>query len=130
MEETFTPGDAPDREELPAEAWEAAEGNGLQEERRRRLQEYHAQTLANPEPLTAVLGSINAGLMRVAFDFDQALQENLAGEPPTIAQIMEHAEALELQLKITRQIDRLAQLELHTAHKARAASEKLPSAPR
>ena len=106
------------------------EDGDVQSGRRRRVQEYHAHVLAKEDPLQAVLGSLNAGLMEIGMTLDQAINENLTAGPVTIGQIMQYAAAVELQLKLARQIDRFAQLEIRSATKSTEGREDHPNIPR
>jgi hypothetical protein len=110
-------GESPEQE-LPQQSQPSSpedESDEFQVERRRRVQQYHSQVLAHADPLKATLGSINAGLMRESIELDWAISVYLAAGPLTLERVMQHASAIELQLKLTRQVDRLAQLELRPA---------------
>ena len=110
---------------------DSADGvRSFQEERQRRVEEYHAGVLAKSDPLQAVLGSINAGLMQIGIQLDQQIRENLIAGPATLERIMRHAAAIELHLKLARQIDRFAQLEIRPRSKVEAGEESPPKRPR
>ena len=79
--------------------------------------------------MKAVLSSINAGLMQIGIALDQAINENLAAGPASVERIMQHVSAIELHLKLTRQIDRLAQLELRPAGKSAERDQAPPKVP-
>lgn len=121
MKETIpvVEGESQDQEDQNHDQWDVKDDDGeRQQVRRRRILEYHAHTLADKVPLNAALGSINAGLMQMVIAFDQAINENLAASPMTVERIMPLAAAIELHLKLTRQIDRFAQLEFRSADKS------------
>lgn len=82
--------------------------------RLRKVSEYESTALARRNPLKAVLGTVNSDLMRMALQLGASINRSLAHHPETIAGVLP---SIETHLKVARQIDRLAQLEL----KSRAA---------
>ena len=104
---------SPQEHEQTEQPWEQPQGEdgGLQQQRRRRVQKYHVRALASDDPLKASLGSINAELMHIAMALDRAVNEYLAAGPLSLERIMRHRSAVEVLLKLARQIDRFAQLE-------------------
>jgi hypothetical protein len=100
------------------ESGEEDDRQKLQQERRRRLRDYHIRALAHEDPCQAMLGSVNAELMLVTMRVDQAINNSLAVGSATIEGVMQCSQAIDMLLKLTRQIDRFAQLELRPRDKA------------
>ena len=101
----------------------------LQKRRRRRAEEYHGRVLSEPDPLKATLGSINAEMMQMCIALDEAIHQRLFAGPPTLERIMRHAAAMELQLKLSRQVERFAQLELRAENSRPGDRETFPADP-
>jgi hypothetical protein len=114
MDETIPvgTGNGPVQEEFDVESAASEQANELQQERRRRIHEYHGQVLRGENPLSASLGSFNAELMEIAAALGEALIDARPTGSGDVEGIMQHRAAVELYLKLTRQIDRFAQLEL------------------
>lgn len=80
-----------------------------------RVLDFQASSLAKADPLEANLGSINSGLMRVALWLDEAIEEAMDSGPRTVDRLQRMLPAIETHLRVTRQVDRFAQLELRNA---------------
>jgi len=101
--------------DLPPETEAAAQAVIRRQEMQRRLDRvtaYGNASLGKRNPLLATLGSVNSGLMRVNLYVEEALVQTLATGPLTIEQIQKVQPSVDLLLRLTRQIDRLAQLEI------------------
>ena len=84
----------------------------LSQARRQRIREYHAEVLGHEKPLSAVLGSLSAGLMEIGVQLEEEIHESSNAEPLTVEHLMNRRPAIEAYLKVLRQIDRFAQLEV------------------
>jgi len=86
-----------------------------QEARLSRVRDYQAASLENENALEANLGSINGGLMRIALWLDETIERALESGPRTVERIQEVMPAIDAHLRVTRQVDRFAQVELRAA---------------
>ena len=77
-----------------------------------RVLDYQSRSLEKDDPLEANLGSINSGLMRVALWLDEAVEEAMASGPPNVERLSRILPAIDTHLRVTRQVDRFAQIEL------------------
>ena len=98
-----------------------------------RVRDFQASSLAKDDPLEANLGSINSGLMRVALLMDEAIEEAIPCGPRMIESVKRMLPEIESYLKITRQVDRFAQLEVRIAEARKPkvdehAAEKIEAA--
>lgn len=91
---------------------EVLEEQGTSTVRLQRVADYQSGAAARPDPLEANLGLINGGLMRIGLAIDEAVTRALAKTPITIEQLDRMRPTIEMYLRITRQVDRFAQLEL------------------
>jgi hypothetical protein len=92
------------------------------EARLTRVLDYQASALTKEDHLEANLGSINSGLMRIGLWLDETIGRAMAGGPPTVERMHRILPAIETHLRVTRQVDRFAQIEL------RAAAARKPKA--
>ena len=130
MEEGMTEADGLEQEQADQAPWGHGVDEEFQEQRRQRVQQYHVKALAKEDPLRAMLGSLNAGLMEITVALDHGISETLATRPQTLDRIMQRGSAIELLVKLTRQIDRFAQMELRPAGKAQSGTVSPPNLPR
>jgi hypothetical protein len=100
----------------------AAEGpvSVSQEDRFRRVLDYQVASLAKPDPLQAVLGSLNCGVMHYAMRLEEIIDLVMASGPRTVEGLQKILPAIDTHLRATRQVERLAQFEL------RAGSSRQP----
>lgn len=96
-------------ERAVAEAAQAANSRGA---RLKRVLDYRASSLQKDDPLEANLGSINSGLMRVALWLDETIEQAMQSGPPNVERLSRILPAIETHLRLTRQVDRFAQIEL------------------
>jgi hypothetical protein len=99
----------------PSETDVAAQSAIRRQEMQRRLDRvtaYGNASLSKRNHSLATLGSINSGLMRVNLYVEEALVQALATGPLTIEQVHKVQPSIDLLLRVTRQIDRLSQLEI------------------
>ena len=82
------------------------------EARLSRVFDYQAKSLAKEDDLEANLGSINSGLMRIAIWLDEAVDQVLESGPRTVERLTRLLPAIDAHLRVTRQVDRFAQLEI------------------
>lgn len=86
-----------------------------------RIEEYQHAALQEKSPLRAILGAYNAELMAIGSRVQQAVLAHLETGPADVKQIAPVLRLIDTDLKIARQIDRFAQLELQE----RAAARKI-----
>ncbi len=86
-----------------------------QESRLRRVLDYQADVLKKENHFEAALGTVNAGLMGVTVQMDEFIEQALGAKPKTIDRVLKLLPAIQTYLQATRQIDRLAQVELRVA---------------
>ena len=108
---------SPPAAEVPPTALDEADAD-RHDARLRRVHEYLASSLAKEDALEANLGSINSGLMRMALGLDEAIEAFMESGPRTVDRLQRMLPALETHLRVTRQVDRFAQLEVRS-HQAR-----------
>ena len=104
-----------------------------QENRLKRVLDYQAEVLTKESHLEAVLGTINAGLMGVTIRMDEFIERVLAANPKTIDRVQKLLPSIQTYLQVTRQIDRLTQVELKVAASRKsksAAKADKPAKPR
>ena len=80
-----------------------------------RVLDYQASSLEKHDPLEANLGSINSGLMRVALWLDEAIEQAMESGPPNVERLPQIIPAIDTHLRVTRQVDRFAQVEMRAA---------------
>jgi hypothetical protein len=86
-----------------------------------RIEEYQHAALQEKSPLRAILGAYNAELMAIGSRVQQAVLAHLETGPGDLKRIAPVLRLIETDLRIARQIDRFAQLELQE----RAADRKI-----
>ena len=91
--------------------------------RLRRVSDYLTSSLAKADPLEANIGSINSGLMRLALSLDDIIERAVGAGPQTVEGLENVMPAIDTHLRVTRQVDRFAQLELRS-HEARQPKVK------
>ena len=79
--------------------------------RMQKIREYQIQSLSNADPLCANLGAEAGNLMRMGLRLGQAIDTCLAKSTDVPQQAKELSAIMETYLKVTRQWDRLVQLE-------------------
>lgn len=75
-----------------------------------RIREYQAQSLTNADPLHANIGAASGSLMQMGFRLEQAIEASLAESTDVLQQTKRLSDAMDTYLRITRQWDRLVQL--------------------
>jgi hypothetical protein len=80
-------------------------------QRMEKIQQLLADALQQPDPLQANLGVAVSDLMSMGFWLKQAIDELLASEADPLQHFQKVSAPLEAYLKITRQWDRLVQLD-------------------
>ena len=91
---------------------EAAQPTNSHDARLSRVLDYQASSLQKDDPLEANLGSINSGLMRVALWLDETIEQAMESGPPNVERLSRILPAIDTHLRVTRQVDRFAQIEL------------------
>jgi hypothetical protein len=100
--------------------------------RQQRLEEFEMAGLDKPDHLEALLVCGTADLIDIAFMVGAVVKGSLAAAPATADTVQNIEPALNDLLRVTRQIDRFAQLELRLAserkqaHEARLRSQSAP----
>ena len=87
----------------------------LHDARVSRVLDYQYAALEEDDPLTAGLASLNSGLMRIAIELDEPIAKALESDPQKVAMDCSVQAALDTLLRVTRQVDRLAQTEVRVA---------------
>lgn len=95
----------------------------LRAARLRRAADFQVEALANRDCLAANLGGIAGSLMGVCVCLDSALTAAMAAESPLLGRMEKLAPDIEILLRITRQLDRLAQLDLQLNPRQRPAAK-------
>ena len=93
-------------------AAEAAQPANSHDARLSRVLDYQASSLEKDDPLEANLGSITSGLMRVALWLDEIIGQAMESGPPNVERLSRILPAIDTHLRVTRQVDRFAQIEL------------------
>lgn len=83
--------------------------------RTRRLAEYMASSLAKDDPLAANLGAVHGDLMLLEYRMRQALDGLFDTPPESLQELQAAMPGVEGYLKVTKQIDRFAQLAMKLA---------------
>jgi hypothetical protein len=79
--------------------------------RLQRIRDYRQQALGQKDALTANLGAVASDLMLLQYRLSQALNGALAQTDSVMEDFAEWSPALQACLQLTRQIDRLANLD-------------------
>jgi hypothetical protein len=110
--------DAGDLLPQPVESLPTRDSRSIAECREARLScvmDYQANSLEKTDALEANLGSINSGLMRIGVSLDETIQQALESSPRTLESVQRLLPAIETHLRLTRQVDRFAQIEVRAA---------------
>ena len=107
----------------PREVTAAAPPVSSHDARLSRVLDYQVSALEKDDPLEANLGSINSGLMRVALWLDETIEQAMASGPPNVERLSRILPATDTLLRVARQVDRFANIEL------RAAAARKPKTP-
>lgn len=90
-----------------------------------RVGDYLVASLEKTNPLDANLGSLNSGLMEMALRLETMILQGLANGLPLVSRHESLMPALEVYLRLTRQVDRFSNLERQRAEPvAKAAGRK------
>lgn len=93
------------------------------EARLRRIRDYLNDSLNKNDPLEANVGAINSGLLRMALWLDETLENAMSDGTQNVDRLKRLLPAIEAQLKISRQVDRFAQIEIRAIE---ARKPKIP----
>ncbi len=98
--------------------------------------DYQTKSLEKTDALEANLGSINSGLMRIAVSLDETIEQAIESGPRTLERVQRILPAIETHLRVARQIDRFAQIDVRAAESRKrkpnddnAAMRRLESSP-
>lgn len=100
-----------------------------QEDRLKRVLDYQEDVLKRKNHLEAVLGTVNAGLMNIAIHLDEVIELSLSTNAKTIDNVQKLLPAMQVYLQTTRQIDRLAQVDLRVAANGRGKTAQRAAEP-
>lgn len=89
-----------------------------------RVLDYQGQALANVSPLESNLGSINCGLLRMALRLEETIEATMVRTPVSAERMERVYKAIDTHLRVARQIDRFAQVELRAADRSKAGLKK------
>lgn len=108
--------------------WPAPAASDRQMARLNRVLEYEAHALKQSNPLESNLGSINSGLMQMALHLEETILAAMAQTGGRIERLNPVLPALDAHLRLTRQVDRYAQMEqrAHQARNCKSASAREP----
>jgi hypothetical protein len=84
--------------------------------RMRKIQEYQVESLANVDPLRANLGAEAGNLMRMGLRLEQVIDKALSKSTDAPRELKRLAAVMDTYLKVTRQWDRLVQLDTRLAN--------------
>jgi hypothetical protein len=87
----------------------------IREARLSCVMNYQAKSLEKTDALEANLGSLNSGLIRIGVSLDETIQQALESSPRTLESVQRLLPAIETHLRLTRQVDRFAQIEVRAA---------------
>jgi hypothetical protein len=97
--------------------------------RRQRIADYLTEALRQDNSLRANLGAVNCDLLHLVYDLKQAIAEAL-GVDPALGQFQGLLPAIDYWLRVSKQVERLAQLDLQfdaaTADRALKEKSKAP----
>jgi hypothetical protein len=86
-----------------------------------RIEEFRHAALRQDDPLRAVLGARNAGLLKIASHYEAVIANALQSAKGSILESPHFHRAITVQLNIVRQADRLANLDLRMEEGEREA---------
>jgi hypothetical protein len=92
--------------------------------RLQRVRDYQNKSIANANELESNLGSINSGLLRIALRLEETIEEAMARTPVPVERMQRVYQAIDTHLRVSKQIDRFAQVELRGSDPRRRSSIK------
>jgi hypothetical protein len=92
--------------------------------RKQRIEDFQNDALAASDPLQANLGAINGALMRMSYHMETALEAALITITDPVDRFARLGPAIDAYLKVTRQIDRFAQLDNRLSSPQDASASK------
>ena len=90
---------------------DSAQAAEISELRLAKIRQYQNDSLQQPDALQANLGAVSSDLMLLAYRLHETINRSLAGSSNRLERFAKLSRAIETYLKITRQIDRLANLD-------------------
>ena len=108
-------------ESQPAASTAAPPAGDGADPRLQRIMDYLREALARDSALEANLGAVNSDLLMMGYRLKQAIDEAMAATPAALEQFQRLMPAIDSYLRLTKQIDRLAQLSLRLASPREAA---------
>jgi hypothetical protein len=82
------------------------------EARLKRVRAYEKYSIARQDSLSSCLGIINAGLMDLAFRYQDSIGKPLTNGTATLADLRQLSSAMDCYLRIVRQTDRFSQMDI------------------
>jgi|tagenome__1003787_1003787.scaffolds.fasta_scaffold17556544_1 hypothetical protein len=93
--------------------------------RLQRIADYQSQALAKKHHLKSNLASINCGLMRIATQLETTIEQAMARSEISEAGMERLDQAIGTHLRVTRQIDRFAQIDLRPSVRGKPRLKKV-----
>ena len=113
---------APSPQDAPASATEPS-GADVAQLRLQRIHQHLVEVLQQPDALRANLGATANDLLTLGYRLKEAIDQRLSDPSDPLARFENLTPAIEAYLKITRQVDRLANLD-HQMANAKATPGK------
>ena len=117
---------APSPQDVPAGPPEPS-GADVAQLRLQRLNQHLVEVLQQPDAMRANLGATANDLLTLGYRLKEAIDRRLSDPSDPLAQFENLTPAIEAYLKVTRQVDRLANLDHQMAN---AKSTAMPGNPR
>ena len=92
--------------------------------RQQRVLDYQNAAMAITNVLVSNLASINSGLFQIALRLEETIENAMARTPVPVERMQRVYQAIDAHLRVSRQIDRFAQVELRAADPRRLGVHK------
>lgn len=102
---------SPEVPKMPPTTTLTASQSTASEVRLHRIDELQMQSLQQEDPLQANLGAANGALLRFGYRMEQAIEDVLQQSANPLERFERLAPAIDMYLKVMRQVDRFAQLD-------------------
>jgi hypothetical protein len=124
-----TESDTPNASSAQAKQNESPQRASTNIVRQKRVDQFEEERLNDPDHNVACLGAVRADLFRMSLPLGYALQQLLADAQSMPEIIVDLENSMNLYLRLTKQNERLYQLELRQTEQARAAERQRSSRP-
>lgn len=98
-----------------------------QEARRSRVSDYQAASLNKEDPFEANIGSLNSGMMDIALRLEGIVGELFDSGARSTTVLQDIVPAIDMQLRVARQVERYSQLELRIGADRESARDVMAS---